>query len=368
MVEPPDARFMTRALALAEHGRGRTAPNPIVGAVLVAPDGTVVGQGAHLEAGGPHAEIHALDEAGPNARGATLYVTLEPCCHTGRTGPCVDRIVAAGVSRVVFATRDPNPQVSGQGAAFLRAKGVAVLEGVGEADARRQNAPFFTWVTEHRSFVILKMAVSADGFVGRPSGRVRLTGPAADAWLHRQRAEVDALIVGADTVLVDDPQLTARVAFRYRPLTRVVVDWRARVPETAAVYETGSAGPVIMVTSAEEASRHADRLEALGRRGVEVERIADRDVGGLVRRLAERGLVTALLEGGPRLAAAFAAADLIDRVQWVVTRAALTEGVPALTGALSELVLDRPPRVVTLDDDVLMEFDVHRINRSDRPA
>jgi diaminohydroxyphosphoribosylaminopyrimidine deaminase/5-amino-6-(5-phosphoribosylamino)uracil reductase len=360
MVKSADAQFMARALALAEHGRGRTSPNPIVGAVVVSPDGVVIGQGAHLEAGGPHAEVHALDLAGDRARGATIYVSLEPCCHTGRTGPCVERIVASGIARVVFATRDPNPRVSGGGAAYLLARGVLVTEGVAEEEARRQNAPFFTWVTEHRAFVTLKMAVSSDGFVGRPRRRVRLTGLAADAWLHRQRAEVDAIIVGAGTVLTDDPRLTARDAFRYRPLTRVVVDWRARVPETAAVYDSSSAGPVIMVVSAAGRQRRRERLAALRARGVEVEVINHHDIRGLLRRLADRGLVSALLEGGPTLAAAFAAADAIDRVQWVVTRAELGDGVPALTGALADLVLDRPPRVTTLADDVLMEFDVHR--------
>jgi diaminohydroxyphosphoribosylaminopyrimidine deaminase/5-amino-6-(5-phosphoribosylamino)uracil reductase len=261
MVESADARFMARALTLAERGRGRTSPNPIVGAVVVSPDGVVVGQGAHLEAGGPHAEVHALDLAGDRAHGATIYVTLEPCSHTGRTGPCVERIVAAGISRVVFATRDPNPRVSGGGAAYLLARGVAVTEGVAEAEAQRQNAPFFTWVTQHRAFVTLKMAVSSDGYVGRPRRRTRLTGAAADAWLHRQRAEVDALIVGAETVLIDDPRLTARGVFRYRPLTRVVVDWRARVPETAAVYGSPSAGPVLMVVSAVDADRRCRRFE-----------------------------------------------------------------------------------------------------------
>lgn len=362
MVDEPDALFMARALALAERGRGRTSPNPIVGAVVVSSDGVVVGQGAHLRAGGPHAEVFAIDEAGPRAAGGTLYVTLEPCCHLGRTGPCVERIVSAGLARVVFATRDPNPRVAGGGAEYLRQHGVALLEGVGEAEARRQNAPFFTWVTSHRTFITLKMAVSSDGFVGQRRRRIRLTGSAADAWLHRQRAEVDAMIVGAETVLTDDPRLTARGVYRYRPLTRVVVDWRARVPESAAVYGTLAAGPVIMVVSAGDAVRRRERLDALRNRGIVVEIVDHHDVRGLVRRLADRGLVSTLLEGGPTLAAAFAEAGAIDRVQWVVTRAELFEGVPALTGALADLVLDRPPRVVALGDDLLMEFDVHRVD------
>jgi diaminohydroxyphosphoribosylaminopyrimidine deaminase/5-amino-6-(5-phosphoribosylamino)uracil reductase len=357
---PRDAEHMARALSLAERGRGRTTPNPIVGAVVVSADGVVVGQGAHLEAGGPHAEINALDAAGVHARGATLYVSLEPCSHTGRTGPCVERIVSAGVARVVYATRDPNPRVAGAGAAFLVAHGLTVLEGVGEADARRQNAPFFTWVTAHRTFVTLKMAVSRDGFVGVPRRRVRLTGETADAWLHRQRAEVDAIVLGAETVLADDPRLTPRGAFRYRPLARVIVDWRARVPETAALFGTLAAGPVIMVVSAADAERHRTRIDAWRRAGAEVELVDRHDVLAVVRYLADRGIVSTLLEGGPTLAAAFAAAGVIDRVQWVVTRAELGDGVPALTGALSDVVLRRPPRTVPLGDDVLLEFDVHR--------
>lgn len=355
-----DAAHMARALALAERGRGRTAPNPIVGAVVVSADGVVVGQGAHLEAGGPHAEIHAIEAAADRARGATMYVTLEPCSHTGRTGPCVERIVAAGIARVVYATRDPNPRVAGAGAAFLQSHGVAVAEGVGEAEARRQNAPFFTWVTAHRTFVTLKMAVSRDGFVGTAGRRVRLTGETADAWLHRQRAEVDAIVVGAETVLADDPRLTPRGAYRYRPLARVIVDWRARVSERAALFTTGAAGPVIMIVSAADAARHAPRIDAWRRAGAEVELVERHDLLALARRLADRGVVSTLLEGGPTLAAAFAAAGLIDRVQWVVTRAELGDGVPALTGALSSVVLMRPPRTVPLGDDVLLEFDVHR--------
>jgi diaminohydroxyphosphoribosylaminopyrimidine deaminase/5-amino-6-(5-phosphoribosylamino)uracil reductase len=359
-VDARDAAHMARALALAERGRGRTTPNPIVGAVVVSHDDVVVGQGAHLEAGGPHAEVHALDAAGDRARGGTIYVTLEPCCHIGRTGPCTERILAAGITRVVFATRDPNPQIAGGGASFLREHGIAVTEGVGETEARRQNAPFFVWVTDHRPFVTLKMAVSSDGFVGRRHERVPLTGDVANAWLHRQRAEIDAVIVGAETVLTDDPRLTARGAYRYRPLTRVLVDWRGRIPESAAVHSTLEAGPVIIVVGATAAERQAPRLTSFRQQGVEVEVVDERDLVGLARRLADRGIVHALLEGGPTLAAAFASSALIDRVQWVVTRAELGSGIQALAGGLRELVLDHPPRVVSLGDDVLMEFDVHR--------
>jgi diaminohydroxyphosphoribosylaminopyrimidine deaminase/5-amino-6-(5-phosphoribosylamino)uracil reductase len=259
----------------------------------------------------------------------------------------------------VFATRDPNPRVAGGGREVLRAHGLEVVEGIEGDAARQQHAPFFTWVTKRRPFVTLKLAVSAQGYVGARDRRVRLTGPAADAWLHRQRAEVDGLVLGAETVLIDDPQLTPRGAFRYRPLTRVIVDWRARVPESAAVYSTLGAGPVIMVVSPEHAARHSERLAALDGRGVAVEVVDHHDVRGLLARLADRELVSLLLEGGPTLAGAFAEAGVIDRVQWVVTRSKLADGVPALAGGLADLTLHYPPRITPLGDDVLIEFDVH---------
>ncbi len=275
---PDDQAFMARALFWAERGRGRTSPNPNVGAVVVSPDGVVVGQGAHMLAGGPHAEVVALEAAAGRARGATLYCTLEPCAHTGRTGPCVERIVAAGVHRVVAAVEDPNPLVAGQGLAFLRRHAVEVVVGVGEAEARRQLAPFLTWMTARRPFVILKAATSADGFVGGRDGPVRLTGPAADRFFHRQRAEIDALAVGATTVLVDDPLLTARGAYRVRPLTRVLFDWRARIPASAHVFSTVSAGPVIMVVSERALVDAPAHFTELHRLGVSIEAFEARDL------------------------------------------------------------------------------------------
>ena len=160
MVSDRDQRFMERALFVGERGRGRTTPNPNVGAVIVSPDGTVVGHGAHLEAGGAHAEVHALDAAGSRARGATLYCTLEPCSHTGRTGPCVERIVGAGIDRVVIPLQDPNPRVAGKGIAYLRAYGVEVVEGVGREAALHEHAPFFTWIQKRRTFVTTKIAAT----------------------------------------------------------------------------------------------------------------------------------------------------------------------------------------------------------------
>ncbi|HEY2905220.1 MAG TPA: bifunctional diaminohydroxyphosphoribosylaminopyrimidine deaminase/5-amino-6-(5-phosphoribosylamino)uracil reductase RibD, partial [Vicinamibacterales bacterium] len=254
MTRPGDDRFMERALILAERGRGRTSPNPLVGAVIVSSEGVVVGQGAHEFAGGPHAEVHALDAAADRARGATLYCTLEPCCHTGRTGPCVVRIVEAGVRRVVAAMPDPNPLVAGKGFAFLRSHDIDVSIGVGEPAARALNQPFFTLITEHRPFVIAKAAVSADGMIAAsPGARTQLTGTMASRHAQRVRAEIDAIGVGSGTILADDPLLTARGAFRERALTRVIFDRRLRTPPSARVLSTADAGPVIIVTTAVEA-------------------------------------------------------------------------------------------------------------------
>ena len=359
MVTPADAAFMARALFLAERGRGRTTPNPVVGAVVVSPAGLIVAQGAHLSAGGPHAEIVALDEAGARARGATLYCTLEPCSHRGRTGPCVERIASAGVARVVIAHGDPNPRVAGAGVAYLRARGITVDTSVLEAEAGRQNAPFFTWVTERRPFTIAKVAASRDGFVGTRQLRVALTGPAANRFFQRERAAVDAIAVGSGTVLVDDPLLTSRVAYRHRPLTRVIFDWRARLSPARRVFSTLAAGPVIIIVLEEAARANPSGVTELERRGVLVERCARQALRPLLEWLAARDIVSLLIEGGPALHAAFGAAGLVDRVQYVVTPHELRQGVPVwLAPEWAAIVRRHPGRA--LGADRLIEFDVHR--------
>jgi diaminohydroxyphosphoribosylaminopyrimidine deaminase/5-amino-6-(5-phosphoribosylamino)uracil reductase len=352
--------FMERALSIAECGRGRTSPNPIVGALVVSAGGVVVGHGAHLSAGGPHAEIHALDEAGSRAQGATLYATLEPCCHVGRTGPCVERIASAGIARVVAAVRDPNPRVAGKGFDYLRAHGIQVDEGVGQDVAVDQNRPFFTWITSGRPFVVLKTAVSRDGFVGRPHERVKLTGEAADRWFQRQRAEIDAIAVGSETMLTDDPLLTSRDVFRHRPLTRVIFDRRARVPPTARLFSTLQAGPVIIVVaSASGADRaHESRVEVLAAAGAVIERVDGQGLSFALRRLADRGVLSLLVEGGPALQSAFVREGFADRIQCVTVPVELEHGVPM--APMGALVSGEPRRVLELGQDTLREFDVHR--------
>src|SRR5262249_22510177 len=211
---------MRKALALAERGRGSTSPNPMVGALVVDDDGVIVGRGAHRIAGGPHAGVIALDDAGERARGATLYCTLEPCSHTGRTGPCAPLVTGAGIRRAVIAIEDPSPLVQGRGLAHLRERGVEVAVGVERERALRQNAVFLTSMQLGRPHVTLKAALSVDGRIAAaPGARTPLTGPAANRRVHRQRAEVDAIGVGSETVLIDDPLLTPPGADRSRPLT-----------------------------------------------------------------------------------------------------------------------------------------------------
>lgn len=359
MTGDADRAFMRRALFIAERGRGRTSPNPIVGAVVVSPGGTVSGQGAHMKAGAPHAEVHALAEAGARARGGTLYCTLEPCAHWGRTPPCAPQVADAGLARAVIAMADPNPLVAGAGIAMLRSRGLAVDVGLLAEEAARANAPFLTWIGRKRPHVTIKIAHTADGFVGAPGARVKLTGAAMDRLMHRQRAEVDAMAIGAGTLLADDPLLTPRGAFRTRPLTRVVFDWRLRCNQERRLYRTREAGPVWLFTTQAAAAADPDAVTALEGRGVDVVALPRRDLGAALRVLAGRDVTSLLVEGGPSLQDAFAGAGLVDRVQTIAVPRSLGAGVPlpkllGLERALSQAV------VTHAGPDILREADVHR--------
>lgn len=353
---------MRRALALAERGRGTTSPNPMVGALVVTPDGVIVGAGYHGRAGGPHAEVVALEAAGSQARGATLYVTLEPCCHTGRTGPCVERIVAAGIRRVVAAVEDPNPQVRGGGVRYLRAHGLEVTVGVAEGEAARLNAAFFTVMRRGRPFVILKAALSLDGRVAGPGGApVALTAVEANRQTHLLRAEVDAVGIGVGTLLTDDPLLTVREVYRPRPLVRVIFDRHLRTPPTARVLSTRETGPVIILTSEAAVARAPERARALEDAGAQLEVLADSSMPAALRRLRERDLLSLLLEGGPTLHAAAWEAGVVDRVRLYITPVWLgPEGVPWLpVGGFSVADLSDPV-VEPCGVDVMIDGYVHR--------
>jgi diaminohydroxyphosphoribosylaminopyrimidine deaminase/5-amino-6-(5-phosphoribosylamino)uracil reductase len=359
-----DLHFMRRALRLAARGRGTTSPNPMVGAVVVDAEGVIVGDGYHERAGTPHAEAHALDAAGPRARGATLYCTLEPCCHHGRTGPCTERILSAGIRRIVAAVTDPNPAVSGRGFARLRAAGVQVDAGLEREAAAAMNAAFFTFVRERRPFVTLKAAASADGCIAAaPGARTGITGPEAIRHAQAVRAEVDAIAVGSGTMLADDPLLTAREVYRGRPLTRVVFDRRLRTPPTARLFGTRDQGPVLLMTTTEAVSAAADRAAALEAAGAEIVGLEDGSFASALRILGARGIMALLLEGGNDLYRAAWDAGMIDRVLLLVAPGIIgSAGVPFLPDRpLASFALHHR-QVEPCGRDVLIKGDVHRFD------
>lgn len=307
--------WMTRALALAERGRGLVEPNPLVGAVLVK-NGRIVGEGWHERFGGPHAEINAFRHAGSEARGATLYVTLEPCCHHGKTPPCTDAIIEASVERVVAAIEDPFPQVAGRGAAQLRAAGIPLEFGPGASDARRQNAPYLTLLGKKRPYVHGKWAMSLDGKIATRTGDSQwISNEASRRIVHEIRGRMDGILVGIGTALADDPQLTARPAGP-RTACRVVLDAQVRLPRTSHLVRTAREIPVIVVVS-ERAS--AEAIAGLQARGCEVLPVAEAangrlDVALLLAELGRRRWTNLLVEGGGEVLASFAAANLLDEL------------------------------------------------------
>ena len=357
-----DRRWMRRALEQARRGLGRTTPNPVVGACVVTDEGVVVGDGAHERAGEPHAEVHALNEAGERARGATLYCTLEPCSHTGRTGPCTERIIAAGIGRVVAAMQDPFPLVSGRGFAALRARGITVDEGVERQAALRINQPFLTSVRDGRPFVILKAAASIDGRIAEQTGtRTRLTSTAANRRVQYMRAQIDAVAVGSETVLVDDPTLTVRDVYRERPLTRVVFDRRLRTPPSARLFSTLAAGPVIILTSRQAILERTSQRTALEQAGATIVTPEPAGMRNALRALSAFDIQSLLLEGGAVLHASAWDEGVVDYVQLYVAPNALgPAGVRLFDGydvSLSSLI---DPKIELLGPDTLIEGYVHR--------
>ena len=343
---------MALALALGRRGLGRTWPNPAVGAVIVK-DGIIVGRGWTQPGGRPHAEIEALRRAGEAARGATLYVTLEPCSHYGKSPPCADAIIAGGVSRVVSALEDPNPEVAGAGHARLRAAGIAVDIGIGADEARHDHAGHIRRMRDGRPHVILKLAVSADGKAGAPGRKpLAITGEAARERVHLLRAQSDAIMVGIGTALADDPMLTCRLPGmeKYSPV-RVVLDSALRLPPASRLARSARDVPVWVVTGG-EASRAAE--DALLREGVTVLRAAQSDgrldLAAVLKLMGARGVTRLMVEGGPTLAAALLAADLIDEaVLFQSSKVVGTDGVDALDG-LPLTALTQSPRLQCVNE------------------
>jgi diaminohydroxyphosphoribosylaminopyrimidine deaminase / 5-amino-6-(5-phosphoribosylamino)uracil reductase len=361
-------RFMRRAIELAERGRGLTSPNPMVGAVIVAPGGEVVGEGFHERVGAPHAEVEALRAAGARARGATMYVTLEPCSHQGRTPPCAPAVVAAGLARVVVAVGDPNPLVSGKGFAELRQAGVEVVTGVGAAEAERQNRVFLTAMRERRPHVILKAGMTLDGKIADLHGASRwITGAPAREHAHRLRSESDAIVVGIGTVLRDDPELKVRLGRPWpREPHRVVLDTKARTPRTARVIRAGAPSRTLIVVGADAPE---ERTRKLAGTGATVVRCPTRDgrvdLGAVLDELFAREVRGVLVEGGGEVHAAFLDTNLVDRVAiyvapLVVGGRGATPVVGGVGRELKNAVRLGGLIVTALGDDLLIEADVLR--------
>lgn len=309
-----DEFWMLRALAEAERGRGRVEPNPLVGAVVVRDDRPIA-FGHHDRFGGPHAEVVALSHAGAEARGSTLFVTLEPCCHTGKTPPCADAIQAAGIRRVVAALTDPFPKVAGGGLARLRASGIEVKVGVAAEPARRLNAPYFKRQATGRPFVLAKWAMTLDGKIATADGDSRwISGPRSRAHVHELRGRTDAIVIGIGTALADDPTLTARPPGP-RVAVRLVLDGAARLPISSRLVQSAREAPVWVAVSDRAPAERRAALEAHGCEVIAFAEPGPVPIGPLLDELGRRGLTNLLIEGGGRVIGAFLDADEVDAVE-----------------------------------------------------
>jgi len=357
-------RYMKMALTLARKGWGYTSPNPMVGAVVVR-DGMVIGKGWHRKVGGAHAEVNAIDDAGEYARGADLYVTLEPCNHAGRTPPCTEKILAAGISRVFAAMADPNPRVTGGGADYLRAKGVPVVIGILEDEALRLNEIFVKYARTGRPFVILKCAATLDGRIATRTGDARwVTGETARAHVHYLRHGVDGILVGIGTVLSDNPRLTTRLNdARGIDPTRIILDSQLSIPEDAKVLTVASSAGAIIATGE---SAPSEKVRRLTDKGVRVLRLPCGSDGGillgmLMDQLGEMGMTSVLVEGGSRVTASFLKSGIVDKIMFFFAPKILggDDGFPICRGGGPALMRDcipvRDTTVRRFGEDVMIE-------------
>lgn len=341
-----DTRHMYHALRLAERGLGRVAPNPAVGCVIISPEGRVLGRGWTGDGGRPHAETLALSQAGSGARGATAYVTLEPCAHQGRTPPCAHALIEAGVRRVVAAVEDPDPRVNGRGLGLLREAGVAVETGVNASEATRLNAGFFLRVRANRPLVTLKIAQSLDGKISSSSGESQwITGETSRRFAHLLRARHDAILIGIDTALADDPELTCRIpGLASQSPARVVLDTRLRLPESSKLARSATHIPTLVYATGGSSA-------ALLASGVEIVTVARDargrpDIGAVLADLAQRGITRLLVEGGAAVHATFLDRKLADRLEVFRSPMLLGNAGRSAIDALAAFTLDEAPRFV----------------------
>jgi diaminohydroxyphosphoribosylaminopyrimidine deaminase/5-amino-6-(5-phosphoribosylamino)uracil reductase len=356
MTDDRDLRYLHRALELARAGIGRASPNPCVGALVVDAAGNIVGEGTHLYAARKHAEIVALEQAGGRAAGASLYLNLEPCCHTGRTGPCTEAVIRSGVKTVVVAMIDPNPQVAGKGLAQLRAAGIEVRYGLCEAEARKLNESFTRWIRTGRPLVTLKSAMTLDARIALPQGGGAITGEAARAQVQQLRHASDAILVGVGTVLQDDPLLTDRSGLaRGRPLLRAVLDSQLRTPPDARLVQSAQDDVLLFYTAADERRRHA-----LEERGVRLVQAGDGprcDLEAVVSWLGGHAVTSLLVEGGSAVNSAALAAGIVDKVFFFYAPRLLgPQAVPFVQGAAEGFPLDvQSPSWHRFGDDFAVE-------------
>ena len=309
-----DEKYMALALELAEKGRGKVEPNPMVGAVLVK-NGEIVGSGYHQAFGGAHAEIYAIHEGGTNCRGATLYISMEPCAHYGKTAPCVDAIIKAGIKKVVMAVIDPNPITSGKGIQKLKGAGIEVMVGVMETQAKRLNAPFFKLMQKGLPYVTVKWAMSDDGKIATRTGESKwITSEESRKYVHKIRGQMDGILVGINTVVRDDPLLTCRIEGGQNP-KRIVVDSNAVLPINSRLLSTINEGEIIVAVCKNAQRNRIEKLEQLGCKIVQTEDINGRVyLHELFQRLGEMKLTNILVEGGSRVITSVVEGHLADRV------------------------------------------------------
>lgn len=354
---------MQMALDLAAKAAGRTSPNPMVGAVLVK-NGKVIGKGFHTRAGAPHAEIEALRDAGGEARGATLYVTLEPCCHFGKTGPCTEAIIEAGIKKVVIATTDPNPLVSGKGMQRLREAGLDVVSGVMMEEARKLNEAFNKYITTKLPFVLAKAAMSLDGKIATRGGESKwITGQKAREKVHHLRNRYDAVLVGVGTVLADDPSLTVRLpGVQSRDPARVILDSRARTQPDCKLLTQTSPAPTYIVVSDQAAPQKVRELKKAGAQVVHLpsgERGVD--LHCLLKWLGEQEITSLLVEGGATVHGSFFAGGLVDKVAWFIAPKIIGgKGAPGPVGGtgidhLRDASLINNLELTRYGEDILLE-------------
>lgn len=362
MTRAHDENLMKRAIELALRGWGKTSPNPLVGAMVVK-GGRVVGEGYHRRAGTPHAEVHALKEAGKRARGADLYVTLEPCCHHGRTPPCTERIIDAGVKRVVIGMHDPNPEVNGRGIRELKEAGIKVDVGILRHACQEINRPYETYVTQKRPFVILKAAVTLDGKIATADGESKwITGDACRDYVHRLRSGVDAIVVGGGTVRRDDPRLSIRVKGKKERAGRVVlVDEKLNVPVESKLIKR-KPGELIIATTDVAPSAHVDRMKSFGHDVIVCRRNGNGYVAldHLMNELYRRGVTSILVEGGGEVFSDFLSEGLVDHViACVAPKFIGGSGKDMLPGisikGINHALQLKDVTVKSFDDDIVIE-------------